>query len=176
MDKLIVSWKYSPYIYSHLLYFVHTHNRDLVAPNGQLLQEGDMLKQPQLADTLHQIAEQGISYFYNSSFTKMMVKELQRDYGSIITLEDFQNYSSVERTVATAKYKRQGMVGVSPPAGGAVLGLILNILDGEEWVWYSVPCYNYRDVYYLEFWVLIEGVSLCAHEWVVLYNIIMCLV
>ena len=109
-----------------------------MAPSGQLLQEGDVLRQPQLADTLHQIAEQGISYFYNSSFTKMMVEELQRDYGAIVTMEDFQNYSSVERTVARAKYKGREMVGVSPPAGGAVLGLILNILDGEKSGWYNI--------------------------------------
>ena len=108
------------------------HYRDLVAPNGNLLQEGDILKQPQLADTLHQIAENGINYFYNSSFTELMVEELQRDYGSIISVEDFHNYSSIERNVARAKYKGQEMVGVSPPAGGAVLGLILNILDGES--------------------------------------------
>ena len=111
-----------------------------MAPDGQLLQEGDLLRQPQLADTLHQIAEQGISYFYNGSFTKMMVEELQRDYGSIVTIEDFQNYSSVERTVTRAKYKGQTMVGVSPPAGGAVLGLILNILDGKKQVCYRLSC------------------------------------
>ena len=84
-----------------------------------------------MADTLHQIAERGISYFYNSSFTEAMVSELQRDYGSIISLDDLRNYSSVERRVATAKYKGQEMLGMSPPAGGAVLGLILNILNGE---------------------------------------------
>ena len=60
-----------------------------------------------------------------------MVNELQSDYNSIITAEDLHTYSSMERRVATAKYKGQEMLGVSPPAGGAVLGLILNILDGE---------------------------------------------
>ena len=103
-----------------------------MAPNGQLLREGDLLKQPEMAATLHQIAEQGIDYFYNSSFTEEMVRELQRDYSSIITTEDFHNYSSVEREVAKAKYNGQEMLGVSPPAGGAVLGLILNILEGEK--------------------------------------------
>ena len=106
--------------------------RELLAPNGRLLQEGDELKQPQLAETLQLISEHGISYFYNSSFTKTMVEELQRDYNSIITLNDFSNYSSVEREAVKAKYKDQEMLGVSPPAGGAVLGLILNILDRKS--------------------------------------------
>lgn len=60
-----------------------------------------------------------------------MVNELQRDYNSIISVDDLRNYSSVERQVVTAKYKGQEMLGMSPPAGGAVLGLILNILDGK---------------------------------------------
>ena len=85
-----------------------------------------------MADTLHNIAEHGIGYFYNSSFTEAMVRELQDDYDSIITVDDLRNYSSVERRVVTAKYKGQEMLGMSPPSGGAVLGLILNILDGEK--------------------------------------------
>ena len=110
---------------------LHIDCRELIAPNGQLLKEGDILKQPQLADTLHQIAENGIGYFYNSSFTEAMVSELQSDYNSIITVEDLHNYSPVERGVVSAKYKGQEMLGMSPPSGGAVLGLILNILDGK---------------------------------------------
>ena len=84
-----------------------------------------------MADTLHQIAENGIGYFYNSSFTEVMVSELQSDYSSIITVEDLHNYSPIERRVVSAKYKGQEMLGMSPPSGGAVLRLILNILDGK---------------------------------------------
>lgn len=106
-------------------------HRQLLAPNGQLLREGDTLKQTQLANTLEQIGEQGIGYFYNSSFTERMVQELQNDWDSIITVEDFQNYSSVERDVVNATYKGLKMLSMPPPsAGGPVLGLILNILDG----------------------------------------------
>ena len=119
--------------------------RELLAPNGQLLKKNDILKQPQLADTLHQIAEQGIDYFYNSSFTETMVEELQTGYNSIITVEDFHNYSSVEREVARAKYKGHEMLGVSAPAGGPVLGLILNILDGKKQL--VVLCHTFHFLY-----------------------------
>ena len=61
-----------------------------------------------------------------------MVEELQRDYNSIIMIDDLHNYSSIERPMARAKYKDQEMLGMTPPSGGAVLGLILNILDGEK--------------------------------------------
>ena len=83
-----------------------------------------------MADTLEKIGEQGIDYFYNSNFTVKMVEELQNNWNSIITVEDFRNYSTAERDVVRANYKGLEMLGMPPPsAGGAVLGLILNILD-----------------------------------------------
>ena len=108
--------------------------RALLAPNGQLLGEGDTLRQTELADTLEKIAEQGIGYFYNSNFTERMVQELQTDWNSIITVEDFQNYSTVEREVVRAAYEGLEVLGMPPPsAGGPVLGLTLNILDRKAY-------------------------------------------
>ena len=102
-----------------------------MAPNGEFLKEGDTLYQFQLATTLEAIAEQGIDYFYNSNFTVEMVTELQQKYGSIITVEDFQKYTAIERQVVAAKFKDYIMLSMPPPACGAILGLILNILDGK---------------------------------------------
>ena len=94
------------------------------------MKTGDILKQTELADTLEKVAEQGIDYFYNSNFTEKMVEELQRDWDSIITVEDFRNYTTVVRDVVRARYKGFEVLGMPPPsAGGPVLGLILNILD-----------------------------------------------
>ena len=101
-----------------------------MAPKGEFLTEGDTLYQLQLADTLEAIAEQGIDYFYNSNFTVEMVKELQENYGSILTVEDFQRYTAIERQVVPAQFKDHIMLSMPPPASGVILGLLLNILDG----------------------------------------------
>ena len=61
-----------------------------------------------------------------------MVSELQRDYNSVVTVEDFQNYTAIEREVVTSHFDDLEVIGVPPPASGAVLGLILNILDGRH--------------------------------------------
>ena len=107
--------------------------RELLAPNGRFLEEGDTLYQPQLATTLEAIAEQGIEYFYNSSFTHELVTELQQVYpGSILTTEDFRRYTAIERHVVSAKFKDYIMLGMPPPACGVVLGLLLNILNGKQ--------------------------------------------
>lgn len=98
----------------------------------ELLKEGDTLKQEKLADTLHEIGQKGANYFYNSTFTEDMLKDLEA-YDSILTLEDFQNYTPVDRDVTVAEFMGLRVYGVSAPAGGPVLGLALNILDGQ-WI------------------------------------------
>ena len=102
-----------------------------MAPNGIFLKEGDTLYQTQLATTLEAIAEHGIEHFYNSSFTRELVTELQKVYGSVLTTEDFRRYTAIERHVVSAKFKDYIMLGMPPPACGAVLGLLLNILNGK---------------------------------------------
>ena len=98
-------------------------------PNNKILKVGDILKQPELANTLENIAMNGSDYFYNSSFTEEMVHELQQN-GSILTVEDFNTYTAIIRKTLVSHYDGMEVHGVPPPAGGAVLGLILNILDG----------------------------------------------
>ena len=91
--------------------------------------EGDILRRPLYANTLEMVASEGADYIYNSNFTTEMVEELREQYGSIISEEDFFQYRALERTVTTATYEDLNVLGVSPPCSGAVLGLILNILD-----------------------------------------------
>lgn len=102
-----------------------------MAPNGTFLKEGDILKRPLYADTLEMIATSGADSFYSGGFMKDAVNELKEDYGSILTEQDFEKYTIVDRDVTQAKYKGLEVMGVAPPASGAVLSLILNILDSK---------------------------------------------
>ena len=105
----------------------------LISPNGEVLTEGNTLKQPELALTLRAIAEEGPDYFYNSNFTKKLVKDLRERYNSILTFEDFRNYSAVTRPVLMSRFDNDMTIYSFPsPASGAVLALILNILDNGK--------------------------------------------
>ena len=102
----------------------------LISPNGQVLNEGSILKQPELAATLRAIADEGPEYFYNSNFTKKLVKDLREQYNSILTFEDFRKYTTVNRPVLISHFDNDMTIhSFPPPASGAVLALILNILD-----------------------------------------------
>ena len=72
----------------------------------------------------------GSDYFYSGDLMEQMVKDIQ-DNGGIITEDDFEEYVVRERNVTKAEYKGLEVLGISAPGGGPVLGLILNILDGE---------------------------------------------
>ena len=69
---------------------------EVFASKNQLPEVGELIKQPELANTLRLIASQGHNGFYDSEFTKIMVGEAKRD-GSIWTINDFKNYSVIER-------------------------------------------------------------------------------
>lgn len=99
--------------------------------DGSLLVEGERLKQPELAATLRNIAEQGEQYFYNSTFTEEMVTELVSQHNSILTVEDFNSYEVKVREVLVSEYGGMEVHNAPPPAGGTILGLIMNIIDGK---------------------------------------------
>ena len=102
----------------------------LISPNGQVINEGSTLKQPELAKALRAIADEGPEYFYNSNFTKKLVKDLREQYNSILTFEDFRTYTVVTRPVLMTHFDNDMTIhSFPPPASGAMLALILNILD-----------------------------------------------
>ena len=85
-----------------------------------------------MAETLTNISLYGANYFYNSSFTESMVNELKQNFGSILTVDDFRNYPIRMRDIITSQFSGLQVLGCSPPSSGAVVAMVLNILEGED--------------------------------------------
>ncbi|PAA85373.1 hypothetical protein BOX15_Mlig004909g1 [Macrostomum lignano] len=103
----------------------------LVNPaTGNPYQEGDLLVDNKLADTLEKIANDP-STFYNGSLAKDILQEVLAAGGNI-TKEDLSNYRlrQHEALTATLPSKGQTLYSPPPPSSGAVLSLILGIMDG----------------------------------------------
>ncbi|BFZ25643.1 hypothetical protein BsWGS_28681 [Bradybaena similaris] len=97
---------------------------------GQLFKEGEIIKMPQLAETLRVIATEGASAYYNGSLTDSVIADLQ-EIGSIITRNDLLNYKVLEKSpIEVTLSGGIKMVSPPPPGSGAVLSFILSILDG----------------------------------------------
>lgn len=99
--------------------------------NGAPLQQGDMLVQKDLAQSLRLIGEQGAKAFYEGAIAQKIAAEMAPHAGAI-SLQDLKNYKVVEREPVRGSYRGYQIVTMPPPSsGGAHLIQILNMM--ERW-------------------------------------------
>lgn len=103
--------------------------RDVFFKHERPLQAGELLQQPDLANSLQLIAEQGSDAFYTGKIAKAIVEEMQRHKG-LISVEDLANYRVVERTPVQGNYRGYEVISMPPPSSGGIhLLQMLNILE-----------------------------------------------
>jgi gamma-glutamyltranspeptidase / glutathione hydrolase len=81
--------------------------------------QGDILKQPELAETLMLIKEHGRAGFYEGVTADRIVQEMKRG-GGLITHDDLKNYASVWREPVTGFYRQHKVISIGPPSSGGV--------------------------------------------------------
>lgn len=81
---------------------------------------GDLLIQPELAETLKRIQKEGIKGFYEGKTAQLIVEEMKRGNG-IITLDDLKNYKAVERKPIEFDYKGHQIISMPLPSSGGIL-------------------------------------------------------
>lgn len=90
---------------------------------------GYLIKQPDLAWTLQQIADKGFDGFYKGESARRLVAGVQAANG-IWTLEDLANYNVIEREPIEIDYKGYKVVSAPPPSsGGIAIAAMLNMLS-----------------------------------------------
>lgn len=96
--------------------------------DGLVPAPGDIAKQPELAQTLQQLADNGRSGFYGGVTAKRLVQGV-RAAGGIWSLKDLADYRVVEREPVRGKYRGVRITSASlPSSGGVVLVQMLNLL------------------------------------------------
>ena len=101
-----------------------------VKSDGSLLQEGDLLINIKLGQTLRRIAADP-GTFYNGSLAADIVADIA-EYGGNITATDLRDYRAAikEPLNLTLKNGRYTLYNPPPPASGAIISFIMSILDG----------------------------------------------
>lgn len=103
---------------------------------GRAPQAGEIFRNPDLANTLETIAQEGRDAFYQGTLARVMVDYLQRQ-GSAFTLEDFAAHSSQWVEPACAAYRKGYELCELPPnsQGFAALQMvnILKNVDLAQW-------------------------------------------
>lgn len=113
---------------------------ELFLPNGELPVVGSRLRNPDLAGTYQQIAQQGTSAFYGGSIGRDLV-DAQRNLplapdatitpiSGKMALSDLRDYRTIDRVPTHISYRGYDVYGMAPSSsGGIAVGEALNILE-----------------------------------------------
>lgn len=105
---------------SHRKQFIERNATRPAFVKDSLWKEGDIIRQPELAETLKRIRDNGREGFYSGKTAELIVKEMERGSG-IISRQDLDEYGSVFRKPLQASYKGFRISTVPPPSGGGII-------------------------------------------------------
>jgi gamma-glutamyltranspeptidase / glutathione hydrolase len=93
-----------------------------------LYKAGEILKQPDLANTLQRIANTEGNDFYNGQIAQQIVSDMEANKG-FVSLEDLKNYKALDMRYVTTNYRGYQIHTMPAPSGGGLLIKTLNILE-----------------------------------------------
>ncbi|HET7440906.1 MAG TPA: gamma-glutamyltransferase [Terriglobales bacterium] len=113
-------------------------SRRIFQRDGNYYQANEILRQPELARTLEQIARNPED-FYHGEIARQLAADMKKA-GGLITAADLAAYEVKEREPIRGTYRGYDIISAPPPSsGGVALIEILNILEG-----YELPQYGNR--------------------------------
>jgi gamma-glutamyltranspeptidase/glutathione hydrolase len=99
--------------------------------DGNYYQQGEILRQPDLARTLERIAKNP-DEFYHGAMARELAADIQKG-GGLVTAGDLAHYEVKERGVIRGTYRDYDIISAPPPSSGGIALLeILNILEGYD--------------------------------------------
>lgn len=100
--------------------------------SGAPLAEGALLKNPEYANTLKALAQNGIDGFYFGPIANDIVNKVQGASWNpgVLSLKDLANYTVKQRDPVCADYRGYEICGMGPPSSGALtVGQILGLIE-----------------------------------------------
>jgi len=105
--------------------------RDIFTRNGDFYQPGERLVQPDLAQTLTEIARNPQS-FYTGSIARAIASDMAKN-GGLITLADLKAYKPIWRSPVCGQFRQAQVCSMPPPSSGGVhLLQMLNIIGATD--------------------------------------------
>lgn len=106
-----------------------TAGKNVYAPAGVLLKEGERVVKRDMADTLAHLAEEGLESFYKGEIAERIVEHFSE--GGLITKEDLDNYKVQIRRPLEITYRGRNIFTNPPPSssGGCLIAFSLKLLE-----------------------------------------------
>ena len=125
--------RYIRILESRLKYLTPAAQKIFLAPDGSLPVEGTLIRQPELAETLRQLARHGRDGFYSREVGRKLVNSVRRQ-GGIWTRLDLDDYRVIERDPVIGEYRDARLIMSPPPSsGGVAIMQMLGMLDTLEY-------------------------------------------
>ena len=100
--------------------------------DGKPYEAGEILRQPDLAESLRRISKHGPAGFYRGETARMLVAEMNRG-GGLIKASDLRAYRAKRRKPVQGRYRGFDIIAMPPPSsGGIALIEMLNVLEGYD--------------------------------------------
>ncbi|MBT8147173.1 MAG: gamma-glutamyltransferase family protein, partial [Gammaproteobacteria bacterium] len=121
---------YLPGMQQRSLLAVNPGTSDYFYPDGEPLQAGDLLKNPEYANSLTRIVNEGPDAFYRGEIAEQIVAAAQAepDPGSL-TLQDMADYRVAQRDVICGDFRDMEICTTSPPSSGGAQIMMAALYD-----------------------------------------------
>ena len=107
----------------------YPEGRELFFPGGRLIDVGERLRQPRLADTLDRLGVEGSDFLYRGDWAQSFASTVQQA-GGVLTADDMAAYEALWMEPARGTFRGYDVVGSPPPDnGGTHLIEILNLIE-----------------------------------------------
>ncbi len=101
-------------------------SRIFLKESGEPREVGEMIRQPELAETLKTIAREGAAAFYEGAVGQALAARIKN-----LTLDDLNSYKPVWRGPIIGSYRGRTVITVPPPSlGGLALAGMLRVMEG----------------------------------------------
>ncbi len=106
--------------------------REIYAPEGRILRDGEIFRFPDLADALERYAAEGSDAFYRGDVADALT-DWVLERGGKLSVGDLAAYEPIAREPVRASFRGRDMLTNPPPSsGGVLIALALAVLDRSE--------------------------------------------
>ncbi|MCX2479017.1 gamma-glutamyltransferase [Pedobacter sp. MC2016-15] len=99
--------------------FIRYNRKPVAFVKEAVWKEGDLLKQPELANTLKLIRDKGRAGFYEGPVAAAIVASMAHTQG-VISAQDLKAYTSVWRKPVSGGYGEYNVISMPPPSSGGI--------------------------------------------------------
>lgn len=118
------------------VYGWHEDSRAALFAAGRLAKPGETIHVPHLADSLRQIADEGVDCFYHGGIAELISRDMEHNEG-VLTATDLREYQARDRNPMRVNVEKWDIAINPPPAiGGVSLAAMLTLMGQcpkEHW-------------------------------------------